>query len=88
MFIPVNHPDVRTGKKSEDEVLGEFLDTMDGFTSSVLGGKKELSLEDFLTYYGMVSFQIIDDKYFEIIIASSWGLSKSIKKEKAWTEDY
>jgi hypothetical protein len=88
MFIPVNHPDVRTGKKSEDEVLGEFLDTMDGFTSSVLGGKKELSLEDFVTYYGMVSFQIIDDKYFEIIISSSWGLSKSMKKEKTWTEDY
>lgn len=29
MYDPRNHPDVRSGKKTEDDVLGEFLETFE-----------------------------------------------------------
>jgi len=88
MFIPINHPEVRTGKKSEEEVLGEFLDNIESYSSIMLGEKKDMTLEQFIEYYSMISFQIIDDKYFDILMCCSWSITKSPKKDKAWTEDY
>lgn len=36
------HPDVRAGKKSEDEVLGEFLDTFEMHFSLNVRSKSDL----------------------------------------------
>mmetsp|Transcript_12643 Transcript_12643/g.23060 ORF Transcript_12643/g.23060 Transcript_12643/m.23060 type:complete len:2081 (+) Transcript_12643:183-6425(+) len=65
-----HHPDVLTGKRSEDEVLREFLDTFD------IGQEKEgqASRGEFFSYYCNLGLGIESDEYFELMIRNAWGL--------------
>ncbi|ETK71748.1 hypothetical protein F441_21535 [Phytophthora nicotianae CJ01A1] len=64
------HPDVLQGRKTEDEVLLEFLDTFDG-------GEKDGKVHpsEFVRYYANVSASIDDDDYFELVIRNAWHMS-------------
>ncbi|KAH7468571.1 Calcyphosin-like protein [Phytophthora ramorum] len=64
------HPDVLQGRKTEDEVLLEFLDTFDG-------GEKDGKVHpnEFVRYYANVSASIDDDDYFELMIRNAWHIS-------------
>ncbi|KAF1783057.1 EF-Hand 1, calcium-binding site [Phytophthora cactorum] len=64
------HPDVLQGRKTEDEVLLEFLDTFDG-------GEKDGKVHpsEFVRYYANVSASIDDDDYFELVIRNAWHIS-------------
>ncbi|EGZ10820.1 hypothetical protein PHYSODRAFT_317860 [Phytophthora sojae] len=64
------HPDVLQGRKTEDEVLREFLDTFDG-------GEKDGKVHpsEFVRYYANVSASIDDDDYFELVIRNAWHIS-------------
>ncbi|KAI9918962.1 hypothetical protein PsorP6_011777 [Peronosclerospora sorghi] len=65
-----DHPQVLQGRKSEDDVLLEFLDTFDG-------GEKDGKVHpnEFVRYYANVSASIDDDDYFELVIRNAWHLS-------------
>ncbi|GMH63385.1 hypothetical protein TrLO_g12778, partial [Triparma laevis f. longispina] len=65
-----HHPDVLTGKRSEDEVLKEFLDTFD------IGQEKEgqASRNEFFSYYCNLGLGIESDEYFELMVRNAWGL--------------
>jgi Ca2+-binding EF-hand superfamily protein len=56
------HPDVKSGKKTEDDILGEFLETFE-LHHSMNGGTKnrEVTMEEFMEYYNNVSASIDND---------------------------
>jgi hypothetical protein len=35
------HPDVKSGKRSEDEILGEFLETFETHHNTMYGGRRD-----------------------------------------------
>ncbi len=63
-----NHPDVKLGKISEDEALGEFIETFEMH----LGPAVKVSQADFEKYYEFVSFCIESDVTFEKHVSSVW----------------
>ncbi|EGR31608.1 hypothetical protein IMG5_105900, partial [Ichthyophthirius multifiliis] len=72
------HPDVKNGKKTEEEILGEFLDTFEIHHAQATGNKqgrdKKVSKDEFIEYYTNVSASIDDDKYFEVMIRNAWKI--------------
>jgi len=83
-----NHPDVRAGKKTEDEVLAEFLDNFE-YHFSILNDKKtkdrDITMDEFVEYYNNISMSVEDDKYFELMINTAWNLDGSRNPvQKGW----
>ena len=85
------HPDVISGKKTEEEVLAEFLDTFE-YQFSLLSDEKEndskITFEEFLDYYNNISFGIENDEFFEEMIKSAYNLDNRRSNKKAWRGDY
>lgn len=57
------HPDIKSGKKTEDEVLMEFLETFETH-HNVLSGKgndSSVNWEEWLEYYNNISASVDDD---------------------------
>jgi Ca2+-binding EF-hand superfamily protein len=71
------HPDVKSGKKSEDEVLSEFLDTFELHHSLKNPSDKDrrINIREFTEYYNNVSSSIDNDQYFELMITNAWNLN-------------
>lgn len=70
-LAPRNHPDVKNGKKSLDDVLQDFQETLQLF--HLLKGNQydvQLSLPDFLAYFHYFSGAIQDDALFDTIVAA------------------
>ena len=85
------HPDVQSGKKNEEEVLAEFLDTFEYQFSLLNDGKNKdgkITMEEFLDYYNNISMSIKDDDYFEDIIKSVYNLENRRTNKKGWRGDY
>lgn len=57
-----HHPDVKAGKKSEDDILGEFLETFE-MHHSLQGGTRDQKVDpaEFVEYYNNVSANIDND---------------------------
>lgn len=57
------HPDVKAGKKTEDEALGEFLDTFELHHSMKHPEEKDrkINIREFIEYYTNVSASIDND---------------------------
>jgi len=70
------HPDVRSGKRTEDEVLTEFLETFEQHHNTIHGNKADgkVTPEEFLEYYSHVSSNIDNDAYFELMMSNAWNL--------------
>ena len=86
------HPDVISGKKTEEEILAEFLDTFE-YQFNLLNDEKvneiKITMEEFMDYYNNISFGIKDDDYFEEMIKSVYNLdSKRNNNKKAWRGEY
>ena len=62
------HPDVLRGRRTESEVMKEFLDTFD------VGGTQpgKVTRDEFVQYYANISFSVNDADYMEFIIRSTW----------------
>ena len=72
-YNPKEHPLVRQGKRSEDEILGDFIDSLE-YHFSLLNEKNEenidvndikIDFDDFCDFYKTISISVEDDKYFE-----------------------
>jgi len=70
------HPDVRSGKRHEEDVLAEFLDTFDQHHYTIAGDLRDVRVtwEEFLEYYNNISASIDDDRIFDLIVKNAWGL--------------
>ena len=79
------HPEVRAGKKSEDEVLAEFLDTFELHHSLKHPEDKDrkINIREFMEYYNNVSASIDNDQYFELMITNAWNLNNK-SYQKGW----
>ena len=72
------------GKKTEDEIIAEFLDDLQ-YLFSLLKSEKEqennqINLEEFLTFFNNISAGIEDDDYFEDVIKGGFNLEKTKEK--------
>lgn len=81
------HPDVKSGKKTEDDILLEFLETFEEHYSQNHPGEKgdgKVTLDEWMEYYNNVSMSIEDDKYFEVMMNSAWNFDKSRVTKTGW----
>ena len=70
------HPAVVEGRKTEQQVLGEFLETFESHHNIMNGNTNdgEVTMEEFLEYYTNVSASIDDDMYFASMMNAAWNL--------------
>ena len=82
-----NHPDVKSGKKTEDEILGEFLETFEQHHALNGGGIRDQSvtMDEFMEYYNNVSASIDHDQYFELMMINAWKLHGEAPRKPGWT---
>ena len=85
-FSAKDHPEVLSGKKSEEEVIKEFMDTFQDTYNYLCGTETDniITLEEFMEYYENISMTIDDDEYFEIMLNNAWNLDKQKNFKKAW----
>jgi Ca2+-binding EF-hand superfamily protein len=83
------HPDVKSGKKTEDEILGEFLETFETHhnISDLSKRDRRVTSEEFEEYYNNVSASIDNDQYFEVMMTNAWKLGQQAPKQDAWRGD-
>ena len=95
-YNPKEHPLVRQGKRTEDEILAEFLDVLEyHFNLLIEKGNENIDVndikvdfDDFCDFYKNISVCVDDDKYFEIMVLSEWGIKKDGKTlyQKTWNK--
>ena len=82
------HPDVKSGKKTEDEILGEFLDTFEDAFCNMKGHEDardgKITMEEWYEYYNNVSMSIDTDEYFAAMMNSTWNLDNKKVTKKGW----
>lgn len=89
------HPDVRSGKKTENQIFQEFLSTFEAYSDIQVKKllKKfyfffnlkgindgKISKEEFIDYYTYISSSIDNDQYFELMINNSWRINDGANK--------
>ena len=76
-----NHPDVLSGKISEEEALKEFMDTFQETYNYLCGTETNdiITIEEFMEYYENVSMTIEEDEYFEFLLNNTWNLGLNVK---------
>jgi Ca2+-binding EF-hand superfamily protein len=84
-----NHPDVKIGKKTEEEVLSEFLDTFELHYSLSHPGSRDhrITFDEFIEYYNNISMSIEDDRYFELMMTNAWNLN-NVSYSKGYGAQY
>ncbi len=85
-----SHPDVIGGRRTEEEILTEFIDNFNIVKKNIVvkgvsNGKKPvpekavakgaITREMFVDYYSNLSSSIDSDDYFELMIRNSWHIS-------------
>ena len=85
-FNPSRHPDVLKGSKTENKILGEFLDFLEIFReyyNNLHGGYTfNMVFQEFLEFYSEISLSIEDDKDFENLLINCWDLELIEQKDK------
>lgn len=84
-YNATKHPDVISGKKTEDEVLGEFLDVFEYHFNLLNDNKskdRSIDLEEFIEYYNNISISVDNDDYFDLILNNAWNLDGSMVNQK------
>ena len=84
------HPDVIAGKRTEDSVLFEFLDTFELHHSDNKEDKRDgsVTIEEWIEYYHNVSMSIDRDDYFELMMNKAWNLKNDRVTTKGWGAQY
>ena len=81
-----SHPEVLSGRKKEEEVLKEFMDTFQDTYNYLCGTETDniITLEEFMEYYENISMTIDSDEYFETMLNNAWNLNGQNNYKKAW----
>jgi len=86
------HPAVISGKKTEDQILQEFLETFE--TAHAMRNNDApnyvVTKEEFEEYYNNISCSIDDDMYFMTMIDNAWRISEASRQgmgKKGWGAD-
>ena len=80
------HPDVKAGKKTEDEILYEFIDTFEQHHSDCAEDARDgsVSKAEWTEYYNNVSMSVDRDDYFELMMNQTWNLKGDRVTKKGW----
>ena len=80
------HPDVKAGKKTEDEILYEFIDTFEQHHSENTEDARDgtVTKGEWVEYYNNVSMSIDRDDYFELMMNQTWNLKNDRVTKKGW----
>ena len=78
------HPAVLEGRKTERQILEEFLATFEMALSGVADGI--VTEEEFLEYYTSVSASIDNDDYFDQMMNSSWNVHGDASQYKTYAK--
>lgn len=84
------HPEVKAGRKTEKQVLEEFLDTFHGIYDYHAIHDDKVTYDEFLEYYNFISASIDNDQYFELMINNAWRINEGANKNwntKGWSGD-
>lgn len=82
VYNATKHPDVLSGKKSEDQILSEFLETFE-VAHSMRNNEAPnhvVTKEEFEEYYNNISASIEDDAYFTLMMNNAWKLNDESKQ--------
>jgi calcyphosin len=73
MYDTAKNAEFIQGKKTEDQVLQEFLDGFESFY--LIKGFRDgnVTKAEFQEYYSFISASIDNEEYFEHMITKSWG---------------
>lgn len=89
VYTANKHPDVMSGKKTEDQILQEFLETFE--TAHAMRNNDTpnyvVTKEEFEEYYNNISASIDDDSYFKLMMENAWKLTAESKQgmgTKGW----
>lgn len=84
------HPDVQAGKKTEDEVLWDFLETFDTHHQNHKDDPKHSGVtpDEWIEYYNGVSMSCDTDEYFELMMNQAWNLKGDRVTKKGWGGAY
>jgi len=85
------HPDVKSGKKTEDEILFEFIDTFEKHHSDNVEDQRDgrVSKAEWREYYNNVSMSVDTDEYFETMMNNAWNLKGDRNKvKKGWGGEF
>ena len=87
-----SHPKVISGEKTEDEILGEFLDTFEDHFCDMKGNADsrdgQINMQEWTEYYNNVSMSIDNDQYFELMMNNTWNLKGDRVTKKGWGAEY
>ena len=86
------HPDVLSGKKTEEQILQEFLSTFEMAHSMRNNDAPNyvVTKEEFEEYYNNISCSIDDDMYFMRMINNAWKLDEESRQgmgTKGWKQE-
>lgn len=90
LYNAKNNKDVLAGKKTEDEVYGEFIETFETYHNVKKGQRdRKVTKEEFLEYYNNISMSIDSDEYFIEMIKNAWklGQKQTTTNQGAWSGD-
>lgn len=73
-FNAAQHPDVKSGKLTENEIQTEFIETFDQHHKVTNPGSDRVTPEEFINYYSHVSASIDQDAFFELMMSNLWSL--------------
>lgn len=82
------HPDVLQGKKTEEQILLEFLETFETHHSLRNNNAPDhvVTKEEFEEYYNNISASIDNDQYFELMMNNAWKINEGDRTYgKGWT---
>jgi Ca2+-binding EF-hand superfamily protein len=80
------HPDVTAGKKTEDQILLEFLETFETHHNVLNDGHPDgqITMEEFVEYYTNIAASIDNDEYFALMMNNAWNLDGKKVTKKGW----
>lgn len=82
------HPDVIQGKRTEQNVLNEFIETLEAHHSLKASSRNvAITLDEFIDYYTSISASIDEDSQFAMIVKNPWDLQATSfrsKYEQSW----
>jgi Ca2+-binding EF-hand superfamily protein len=92
VYNATHHPDVQSGKKTEEQILQEFLETFE--TAHAMRENETpnyvVTKEEFEEYYNNISVGIDDDMYFQLMMENAWKLTEESRQgmgKKGWGAD-
>ena len=87
VYSAEKHPEVKSGKKTEQQILQEFLETFELQHSLRSNGAPDhiVTKEEFEEYYNNVSASIDDDQYFNLMMTNAWNLDGARVTKGGWS---